>query len=609
MANYESKIEDSPYQPNDDEAKLKFYLAAYRKADTYNAKLRTRVVENRLFYDGVDDMLEQRRNDPDVTRSSLFIHELRPAIDTREAAFLDRIDEDLVPVRLKVQDEYDLKDYPYETEEEITEMVPKLEEELNRQMRDCGYLTRILMEQFHGAELQPISFIKVGIEEKKGNIPRFRRIKPDMTKLAVHLIKYRSLPPPEYTTEYEYGTVSYNIYTDFRDWDEILYDPEVINESQLRYIIDRQWLTWNELVAKCEDLEINPKILDDLKVDEGGENEEVEPKVSEEIKEEEDDDWIVGYKNGKYLFCEMWFKHFENGRLTYRTMYVVKNKKILKDMLSPYPGISFPFNSMVAHPKLGSLEGDSSIDVGKTLQRVYSDLINCLMDLYTYGIIPVLIGRKAATTMGRQPVWKPGEVIQCDDPGGLVPLQINVAAAQYLIPVIELMSSKIKQVLGAADVDQGINQPGAEDEKATKTRLRAQGAARRSRSFMKRVADNIIKVAEMFISLNQQNDPLWIVPVEIDIPCLSGVYTPDEELMKAQAIYDMALKSPLYQMPEGLKKLKQLFEDVLVKSRVKDIDARLITDEELDAYIAFAKEAQKITGDAIAQKKEAQNVA
>lgn len=593
MSEHESKIEDVVYDPKNEEDALKYYLAAYKEADKYNQGLRARVIENREFYDGIDKELQKRASNPNVVRSSLYIHELRPAIDTREAAVLDRIDEDNTPVRLRPLEEYDIEDYPYESEEEILEMIPKIEDDLNRQLRESGYLSSVFRKHFHGAELQPISVVKAGIEEKKGQIAKVKRLKPNPAKLMLHLLKYQSMPPPEYKTYYEYGTISVKAYVEWCDWDEILYDPKVIDVKQLRYVIHRQWLNWNELVATCNDLGVPERKLRKIK-ESGGENEESQKKIGEEIQEDESDDLDRGYKDGKYLFAEMWFKHYDGEQLNYRVMYVVKNALIVKDKVTPYPGLEFPFDFMVAHEKLGTLEGDSSIDVAKTMQRVYSDLINALLDLYTYGIIPVLIGKKSATTMGHQPVWQPGEVIPTDDPGGLVALQVDVSAAQYLVPVIELLGSKIKQVLAAPDVDQGMNQPGAEDEKATKTRLRVQGAARRSRTFMKNAGDHIARVAEMVMAINQQDDPLWILPVEVEVPCLSGVYTPDEELITAQGIYEMAAKSPLYQMPEGLQKLKKLFEDILVKSRIKDIDSRLITDEELEAYVEFQQQVESM---------------
>ena len=79
------------------------------------------------------------------------------------------------------------------------------------------------------------------------------------------------------------------------------------------------------------------------------------------------------------------------------------------------------------------------------------------------------------------------------------------------------------------------------------------------------------------------------------MPILAGVYTPDEEFNQAANIWGLATNNnPLYSSPEGLMKLRNIFEDVLQKARLKDIDSRLLTEQELGQMIMKEVEQAQI---------------
>ena len=95
--------------------------------------------------------------------------------------------------------------------------------------------------------------------------------------------------------------------------------------------------------------------------------------------------------------------------------------------------------------------------------------------------------------------------------------------------------------------------------------------------------------------MNQISDPSWILPIEISIPCLSGVYTPDEELSQAMALYEAALKNPLYQGPMGQAKLREVWVNVLTKARIEDVDKFCITEEELEVQLKIQELIAAVT--------------
>jgi len=127
----------------------------YDEADKRNEKLQPINEQNRLFYEGVDQWLEDRANDPNVARSSIFIPLLKPAIDTRISDPVTRLHERKHPITLTPTNAM------ASTQER--EHINKLEAELDRQLRECGYLPSGFAEHLQGAEIyRTPSAVKIG---------------------------------------------------------------------------------------------------------------------------------------------------------------------------------------------------------------------------------------------------------------------------------------------------------------------------------------------------------------------------------------------------------------------------------------------------------------
>ena len=556
---------------------VKYVQAAYEVANDYIETLSPDVVENRAFYNGFDPDLDKRKKDPEVERSAEYVPEARPAIETRESAILDKGQEDSLLVRLKLKDEF-------VEDEELVERGIAKEEKLNEQLRKSGFFFETMMTWIHAAELQPLSMLKVVREEIYDWVPEKKSfIVRNMESLLKMFI--RADEPKLAKTVYQWTLVEERPGVAWKDFDEFLFDKTMSKLDDCRYLIDRMYMTWNEIVEAGKVNDWDKKEIELLK--ESGTGDSVKERIPEQVDDIIDYDAKKNMKEGKYLITENWVKtKDDDGAEIYWVVTMGNNKYPLSDKPSDLKGLKHPFVKRVAWTKLGSLEGQSSIERVKPLQKLYSDANNAILDAASYGLLPPF-WVESGVTFREKPKWYPLAFNRVDNVEGIKQVEVNVGDINVLLLVVEFYAAKIKQLLNAPDISQGIGDIGKE-EKATKTRLRFQGSQRRLRPLFEGVKTDIIEVATKFIKINIIDDPDWIEILEkfeLDVPAFSGVSTPEEERFNALTVYESAEKSPLYASPVGMLKLKKLFEDYLNKSRVDDIDSRLITEDELQTVI------------------------
>jgi hypothetical protein len=566
---YKTEVANIDFQKNP----LKFCQAAYaealKHADQYNDK----VAKWRAFYNGFDEVLEDRRNDPNVKRSALFIHESRSAIDTRWSAIVDRLEEDDAPVRLVLPKEM-------ATDENMRRAVDEKIVKLNAQMRP--FFEDQLEEFFYGAEQQPLSFIKVFHGEKTGWIPKKREGSSESLTRRMAAAE----PMPSDKTVYDYGEIDSSLHAEWCDWGEILYQPGVKKLNDMDYIIHVWKASHNELISLAQKYGYKEKAMRKL-IASGGYDEakdntadqvrhkEHQPNPQSEIKE--------------YLLYETYVSTFNsNGEEVIRVATVGNNDVILKNVPSQCRTIKYPFVDLRAFRRLGCFEGMCSVELIMDTQRAYSDMINVMFDAFSYGIFKPSL-KKPTNKIHGEMRYSPGSIIDIDDPDGIKPLIDSILADIQVLPgMISMMEQKIRQLLNSPDVGQ-INYDIEGEEKATKTNLRFMSASRRQRPLFKIVRQAIIKIAEMFLKLNQENDPSWILPVKVEIPCLLGTFTPDQEAMKAMMVYEKALANPLYQTEKGLIYIRNFWVDALKKVRTSGIDEKVPSEKELIERINLMK--------------------
>ncbi|MFX0194832.1 MAG: hypothetical protein ACFFCW_01825 [Candidatus Hodarchaeota archaeon] len=591
---FENKISEGDITYEED--KLKFFLSAYREAHQHNQNYKEKVLENRAFWDGNDEVLRKRESDPNIARSAHFVSEARPAIDTRININCDRLSENMAPVILSTRREY-------QDDEKTNDINQRKTLEINEYLRESGFLVEKLRDHFLGAEIQPVSWVKISKETITRDEPKEKRIPVTEDSLLAHVLKYGKMPPG-LTVETD-GTLSIKQVVweeeiaydgpmvQWCDWDEILYDPTSPCFGGMRYIIHRRWMTWNELVKFTKEINGNMKKLENVKSEVDATDEKTEERIATQVEAESAktdikkvvDPLISGKKKNKYLLCEFWFKHYneKENRQEIRTMYVARNREVLKDRLSAHRGFDFPFYPKVAHRRLGQFEGDSSIDLIKDIQRIFNDLYNALLDFLSYGALSET-WLSDTITFKDQPKRGPGAMVYYSgDPTGIIFNKADVTVIHHIIGLIEMAAAKIRHILNAPDISQGLLDS-ATEEKATKTRLRQQGHLRRFRTVFLDTENDIRRITRIFMLMLVNDDPEWIVPLktaEIIVPTLSGTNTPEEEQLFAAELYKMAESSIIFQGPVGMPYLLELFRDVLEKSRVKNINDRIPKKEEL----------------------------
>jgi len=569
MPKYETKLGSVSFKDDP----LAYCQNAYDKADKYNRSLIPEVVEDRAFFHGYDPNLEKRKNDRRVARSAQYVPELRPAIETREAAVLDRAQEDSLLIRFRPKEDF-------KKDNDFQDLVREKTFEINEQLRQSQFLFNGMMDWIHGAELQPVSVMKVGYLEKMGWKPNRRSLVQRGAEWFYTSLLKRKIPDL-FRTEFNWTVVERRPDIEWLDFDEFLWDPSASSLDKCRFVIHRRYLDWNECLAMAESDKWNMKNLVRMKEDEAG-DEGDRQRIAEETDEQIQYNHKKYMREDKYLICEFWIKDKDElGRDIMRVVILGNNHFLLSNSVSDLKGIEFPFVVRVAWPKIGAFEGTSSVSRVKSLQILFSDVHNAILDAASYGILPPIF-KERTTEIFDEPKWAPLAVIEVDKIDGIKTMEINLGHVEILPPLAQTYEYKIRQELNAPEESQGIRGLQGE-EKATKTQLRTQGAQRRLRPLFQEVKDNLIEVVKLFIKINQITDPDWILldKIEIDIPAFSGAMSAEQEKTEAIALFEWAKMNPLYANTIGQFKLLQLGRDVLNKHRKDDVNDRILTEEEL----------------------------
>ena len=272
--------------------------------------------------------------------------------------------------------------------------------------------------------------------------------------------------------------------------------------------------------------------------------------------------------------------------------------------------IKFPFVPIVAHRIPGTMEGLSSIDRTRDMQRLNNEIINSWIDGMSYRIFPPMkVG--PGFSMKKQPIWGPAEIFHCSDPNDLQPIITNPGDMPDLASLKLTMSSAIRQMLpGASDLNQGFND--TQYEKATSSRLRAEGSARRVTTTYKNYGEAIVKVAEMFLAMNQQfheKGYLFAMDVSLDVPSLTNVLDPNQEKNDALMMEQRMMNNPIYvQTKAGQKKLAAISNHINELFMRRKADDFGIEPEELEQFQAANKLSQEaaIEQQAVVQESELQ---
>ena len=570
----------------------KFVQDCYTEAKQRSDELRPVNTENLEFFLGIDkEAEEEARKHPLVKQSRLFIPEIAPAIHNRRARIVSALETSEFPIKIRPAAE--------NATDEDRKKAALIERRINTQLRDCGYLTAGFEEQFIAAEIFRVpAAVKVTWE------------RPD-DKEAV--LSGGTVSSVQYRKEYPHG----RIVVQMLEVDRFLYEPNLDDFYNSSYAFDCIWEPYEKALALARrsgwDTKKMRRVKDDIRnAKRSGKT------VSQEAAETAGMPLSYWYQDGEVLIAEGYLAIVkDDGSIHRRKTIMVGDRHIVHDeranTLTP-----LPFAVVTANKLPGSIEGFSSVDIAKPLQRVYSASYNSWLDGITYRLFPPM---KAPYNMQfkEQVQWEPLFIIMCSDPERLQPVVSNPGTLPDLVPVMSSISMAIRRLLSVTDLHEGFTD--VPYEKATSAKLRFGAASQGIMPMFKQYGRVIKEVATLVLKLNQEFHPqkeqfVLSGGVTIDVPSLSSISDPDMERQNSFLLYSQALENPFYATPRGQIYLRQLWEDFVRALKPYDVESLVPSVEEVKQDLAAKVELTKIEQEkrsaleqtALQQEEEKQNV-
>ena len=530
--------------------------------------------ENRLFYEGIDKRLDDRKNDPLVKRSAIYVHELTPAVDTRVGDSEAKIEEQRIPVTYRPKSQNPSR--------EEKDRALWIESTINQQLRDCRYLCEVYHEHALAAEIQRSpSFVKVGWQVEQKDVPEIQNLiqKHGLYGAFGALLRGEPLKSVVWKKEEVGGPM-----VEWMHPEDVLYQPHVSDFYKSDWCVHVMWMEYHKLVALANEQGYDLKKIHRLKdeLSSVAPSEDSTDSQRDSLEDEKDSSYRFGYRDGKYLVCENYIVHYdEAGDEEIRQVVTVGNKEIVKNDVSPYKGIRFPFVPLVINRLPGTIEGMSSVDRGKHLQRLNNELHNSFIDWMTYGLFPPYLVPNGMS-FGKKPKFGPMELWYVDDPEAIKPLLQTGGRAPVVPEMLQSIAAKIRQVVNAPDISQNFQSNPY--EKATSTKARMMGSERRSVPANKAYGQAVIRVAEMILSMDQQYHPeaeKFVLDGTFDVPSLTAMTDPETEKQELMLLLAQILQNPIYQNPVGQAKIRNLMQEMFTKFLKRDVTDYVPTEQEM----------------------------
>ncbi len=569
-----------------------FVRACYQEAKKRNDELHDINVENQLFYEGYDEILEARKRDNIVQRSALFVPELTPAINSRVARAVSKVEQEEFPVHFRPM----RRDLTSDEREQVS----WIRKEINQTLREIGYLSSGFQEHIMGAEIYRVpSTVKVGWENITYEEPyvhkKFRGFRDFIWELNNRFVRGEPVPDPSPTVRYR--TVSEG--RPFVEWLEptrFLYEPGVSRLENSLYVLEQSWLPFHKLMAVAHeqrwDVDLIRKYHEEIEEALHGDKKSVDADVQAELGH--------GYdvENNTILVVEGYIKIYDDHYQPHiREIVMIGDKYIVKNERSAFRLIEWPYVPITANHMPGTIEALSSVDVAKPLQRLYNEVFNMWIDSISYRAFPPL---KAPSNMSfrEQPSWRLASIVYCSDPERLTPIVQNPGSGPDLPPLMTAIGTAIRMLLSSTDIHQGFQQQ--QYEKATVARLRFLSAGQKILPTFKDYGMALAKVAELVWKLKIQFDPQGYRYVLrggaiVDVPALTGISDPQADKQESLLLYNTALASPFYQSPRGKLYLRNLLEEAVRAIKPYDVERFVPTEEDVKADIEALMKMQAAT--------------
>lgn len=558
-----------------DKNPLKYCKHIYKLGCDRIDTLRDQNEENLEFYMGIDRRLEQRRNDARVKRSAIFVHELTPAIDALVGDIIASLEMTENPIRLRCS-------YDNPTAEQ-KQAASTLEKRLNDQMRDSGYLDVVFEDQVRASHIyRSPSVVKFYWQEKKVSVPEKRTL----PLLGISMgVKW---------TKKDYGTPM----AMWLPYDQFLYPANVSSLDDADWCGDKSRKTYEELeayIAKLDgvdDKEVkrwraDHKEYEDQKSDDGSMIQSTQESLGTPLEDCLEDD--------KYIVTEFYICNFDKqgNEITHHCV-MIGTKYLIKNKVWEIKGPRFPYVMTTAYRLPGQIEGLSSIDRGKPMQMFHSEGFNSWADATSYRIFP-FFKKSIGNIFQGEPTIEPGGVASLSDPKDFEPAVPQLSDMAQLPALMQATSQKIRNLLNAQDFEQGVQ--GNPYEKATSVKSRMIGSGKRAVPHRKKFGMSLINGAKLFLAFNQNladDAEMWIEPVKIDVPSLTGVTDPEQEKQDDILLLSTMQASPLYANPTGSRKIRNLWEDMVRKFKRVQVELYVPTEQELEQDIQIQTQMAQV---------------
>lgn len=567
----------------EDEPK-KYLQAIYAEgAEHQEDKLRSINLRNRLFFEGNDPQLEARGNDKKIVRSALFINDVKTAIDVRIAGVLAKIEESGNPIVIKPR----AKD---PSKEEL-EGAKWIEREITQQLRDTGYLSDIFEEHIQGSEIyRSPSAVKVGWTEGTVRAPRL--IIPTEDEIRTAALNGEV---PVQRVEYHDKVVG-KPFVEWLDTDEFLYDPHCSSlDRDCSYTIHSKYMFYHDIVSLGKEMHWDMKKVKSMKdiFDEEYLTENyssADTSIRDDLKAARDESTSNrGYRDGKILVAEFNIPSYDDGGNSETRNYVMLGGlKIVDETINKNEEVIHPFVVARSNPLPGSLENFSSVDIGMPIGKFNNELYNSWVDGTVYSMFSILI-RDAGSSLIGDPRISPGAIWEAyPDKDSIRPLLPYQTQLRDFTPLLTHTSNRLRDILNTPDLAQGFN--ATPNEKATSSRLRAAGSARRFVPINRRYGNALIQVADLILKFNRlksKQAAKFILDVVIDAPGLTNIVDTEREKEEAMVLLAQMQENPVYQTPNGLRKIRNQTDSLvrLLKDKHVNIDDFVPTAEEVENQI------------------------
>lgn len=590
---------------------VKFCRERFVRALEHSQQFRDINRENLGMYEGRDPMLESRRSNKDVVRSSLFMQILAPAIDTNVADAVAVVNSMVSPISVRprwTQEQFDeysgMQGGPLAQItgwQEIVDKAAWVEREVNTKLRECGYFPFGFEEHVRGAEIyRTPSVVKVGWRQS-------RRVLPEVSDAYAQgdpLQRLLASAAPVNWTEYDDG----EFYVQYLPPDEFLYEPllSVQDFDQSCFTAHVVWRTEDELLSQAYHMGYDTRKIRDYfsgkkKQSTGSGVDAANPTLNhkEEALQDRGDGgyWQQLDPSNRAMVAECYIYLVDGegqGRKQFVTLLggdTILNRD--NNFEPPYKGFCHPFVPLVGNPMPGTMEGLSSVDLGRGHQRAFNDVFNIQADAISFSIFGPM-KMSATNSFLEKPVYGLGAVWRLRVAEDLQPVSEirNIPELTYLMKVTD---DNLQRAINTPDNRQG--EPGNPYQKATQAKLQAAGANRRAIPKNARFGMAASRVASACIALHQQfaqNKEKWIIPGGYIVDTPGFTYGYDSEVKKQDLLLALSTVAqlPLYQSGTGTDKIRQLVADLLKVVAPDNHGAYTITKEEMLSDIQAMAAAQ-----------------